>query len=390
MASFPDFFYESQEISHIDKLHRVIEAVKEAVHGGVSPLRVEKTISLSYKEPQLVLSEKSLQHPIPPEEAALAPATDIANTDLSLGYNHDTAQQTFDIDAAKLAYTKAYFGSNGDQVATAKEENDNRGQPCDDTLTVSFQEDEADGMIALNGSDDPAASWSQKGLANAFLNSYRTRAQLEDGDKWTTLEDKAALHSAQEEEEKEQGHCNSIVVTPESTSGGKSSSKQEGCAQEPAGGKKETAAKPSSNKKVTTLKKTDNSNKEPTARSKTQVAGAKGTAAGAVKNHVAAVAAVATVASKRREDRRTGRPVGYRKQPNGAFAFADGSTVTTSRKSKPSNNNSSSGDKKRKAPAAAAAAAASNDSCKRQRKKPAGNYGGITKVDGSKSKSCDS
>lgn len=277
--------------------------------------------------------------------------------------------------AAKLSHGEAYFTLNDHGGSTTNQDEGNRGK----AEVIVIEDDEDDEMVTLHGSYSP--DWNRKECTNVFFRGFRTRTSLGDGDEWITLTGKAASPVAYDDnkEEKEDGNKenadSSLLVTPESTSARQSSSKQAAGILKTTTSKKETTTESPSIKKARGSKKSTKHEKKSMASGRKQVASTKKTATGSDKapsNPPAAAATTPTTPAKRR----SGRPLGYRKQPDGSWAYPDGSTV----KSK-SCSNSIDGDKKRKAPPAAAA---SNPSRKRQRKKAAGK-----KADGSGAESSD-
>ncbi|KAJ4415936.1 hypothetical protein N0V82_007057 [Gnomoniopsis sp. IMI 355080] len=425
MASQPNALQNLEEMSQLDKIFKVIEAVKEAINDGVSPQRVEKAVHLLLSKYEPCQSHNEFYGRMPTEEAA-APSisTHIANTDSSSSQSYDTAQHTSNIaaaisqrDANSFVRGLPYDASARDLTneflaaaeqakaesqtrqkcrlvscvppsraarlafATAQKNKEKKGHNFRTVLTSIAEEDQEDEMVTLNSSDSPAATLEQKAPINAFSGYYCTRAQLGDGDEEITLNREVATEAtslfAQEEKGRKVGTGNTIVVASQPTPDILSTSKQTAGSGKPAAGKKQATTNPPSIKKATSSKKTAKDEKKPTASGKKQVASTKTTAPSADKKPVAVPAAAPTTTVKRR----VGRPLGYRKQPNGKFAFPADSKTTPSSESKASCSNG--GGKKRKA--SAAVATGGKPSRKRQHKEPATNESAVEKeVEGSK------
>lgn len=239
---------------------------------------------------------------------------------------------------------------------------------------AALEEGQGDAMISLNGNFNQATCGQQQPVdAFTFNNILRPRAQSGGDDEWVTLNSKPALFSTHEElrkqeEQEKEVDVNSIVATPQLTHIRDFAYKDDVVGEEMIQGdvlEQETVSDPSHPKTEPDAKKpaaveekvTDNKtkNKKTTANSKKTTTAVK---------RSTAFDANTTASSKAPNTpikRRGGRPVGYRKQANGKFAFSDGSTLQS--KSQSSNDG---GDKKRKAPMDDAANGDTNK--KRQRK----------------------
>lgn len=239
--------------------------------------------------------------------------------------------------------------------------------------SAALKEGQEEAMISLNGNFNQVTCGQQQPAAASTFNSIlRPRAQSGGDDEWVTLNSKPALFSTHEElqkqeEQEKEVDVNSIVVTPQLTHIKDFAYKDDVVDEEIIQGdvSEEPVSKPSHPKTEPDAKKpdaveekvTDNKikNKKTTATSKkATIAVKRSTAFDA--NTTASSKALNTPIK-----RRGGRPVGYRKQANGKFAFSDGSTLQS--KSQSSNDG---GDKKREAPVDDATSDGSNK--KRQRK----------------------
>lgn len=233
---------------------------------------------------------------------------------------------------------------------------------------TSIQEGKDDAMIALNGTfDQVTCGQTQPKNAFIFNNFLRTRSKSAGNDEWVTLDNAPSLRAPKEDEQKleeqeKEDDFDSTIVAPQLTHIKDFAYKDNVVDQlEP---EEEVVSKPSRPKTVLGTKKPAAVDKETDKKStkKKAILDTKKTAATAKRQ--AAFDSNTTAPSHAQASpvkRRGGRPVGYRKQANGKFAFSDGSTQKGKGQS-----SSNGGDKKRKASADDIAIGSSNN--KRQRK----------------------
>lgn len=414
MPSCEDALQDCHDISHLPKLFKVIEAVTEAVNGGVDPQRILKAIQLGKNTPSgsypspfsassqliqstfLVLGTKQTfsagktqqldinQHSFNVAAANAATACPNASSLIRGLPYHDSAQNLTNEFLEAAGQHKIKWQDERKQraahLATARNAklayDERRFLPSSDFAAVDKDLDDA--MISLNGSLDQVTC-GQKQPADAFTfnNILRSKVQSGEDDEWVTLNNKPALFAMPEEKQKlmkqdkdgafesiatglQRTHVKDFAYKDDVVDGKMISSnmskkemvsaplhlKTESDAKKPVAIDKKVTDKKSRTKKATASSK------------KTTTAVKKSTAFDTTTN------ACSKASNKPLSKRRGGRPLGYRKQANGKFAFADGSTV----QSKNQSSSNDGGDKKRKAPVEAATTAAGSPNGKRQRK----------------------
>lgn len=241
---------------------------------------------------------------------------------------------------------------------------------------AALKEGQDDVMISLNGSFDQV-TYRQKQRADAFTfnNILSPRAESGGDNEWVTLNNKPVLFATREEpqrqeEQEKEVDVNSIVVTSQRIHTKDFAYKDDVVDEEKIQGvfsEQETVSK-------SLHPKTEPDAKKPVAIDE-KVTGKKAKIKKATTNSKKTITAVkrstafdmSTTASSKAPNtpikRRGGRPIGYRKQANGKFAFSDGSTVQS--KSESSNDG---GAKKRKAPVDDAPNGGSNKKLQRKGK----------------------